>query len=44
MIDQAFRKKLLSEAFALLARAEHLLDSMRARYEQQNAEQNKKAA
>jgi hypothetical protein len=46
MIDNTYRKSLFSEAFALLARAEALLDAARAKHEQKAAEwaAQKKAA
>ena len=46
MTDSTTRKRLYDEAFALLARAEIILDAMYAKYEQQVAQQNeqKKAA
>lgn len=46
MKDTASRKRLYDEAFALLARADALLDAMRAKYELHVAErkQRQKAA
>jgi hypothetical protein len=44
MTDSETRKALYREAFALLARAEALLDAMREKYERQVAEQTRKNA